>query len=47
MSFEHILNVYEPIPLTPLPVVIELEGEPAWTAWDAAIRELDSKESES
>ena len=31
-------------PITPLPVVIELDGEPAWRAWDSAVRELDAKE---
>lgn len=36
-------NVYEPLPLTPLPLVIETEGEAAWRAWDCAVRELDAE----
>ena len=28
-------------PITELPVVIELDGEPAWIAWDYAWREFD------
>lgn len=34
-------NVYERIPLTPLPTVIELDGDAGWIAWDSAVRELD------
>lgn len=36
-------NPYEPIPLTPLPVVIELDEVAGWLAWDSAVRELDCK----
>lgn len=41
MSYDPTLNVYEPMPLTPLPLVIETDGESAWLAWDCAVRELD------
>ena len=30
------------VPVTPLPVVIELEGEPAWIAWDYAVKTQDA-----
>jgi hypothetical protein len=30
-----------------LPLVIELEGEPAWKAWDCAVREIDAKQVEA
>ena len=29
-------------PITELPVVIELDGEPAWIAWDYAVRMLEA-----
>ena len=29
-------------PITELPVVIELDGEPAWIAWDYAVRTLEA-----
>lgn len=25
----------------PVPMVVETEGEPAWQAWDHAVRQLD------
>ena len=46
MSYaEH--NVYQLPPLTPLPLVIELDAPECWIAWDSVIRELDNKENAS
>jgi len=29
-------------PITELPLVIELDGDPAWLAWDCAVREQEA-----
>lgn len=38
-------NVYEPLALTPLPVVIELDPVHGWIAWDCAVEERDELEA--
>lgn len=35
-------DAYAPMDLTPLPEVIESNTEPAWKAWDAAVRSQDT-----
>lgn len=37
------IDWYDP---TPQPVVIEMDGDSAWAAWDASQAELDEKEQQ-
>jgi hypothetical protein len=40
-------SVYEPIPLTPLPEVVELPPDDGWIQWDIATRLLDAAEGDN